>query len=188
MLFTPTEWVKSYSPGGYSPGPYRRYVWCQSVRGSMQTLWSFSTVWLALDKQYAAISAYLLQRGYLVQLSKSRSQNMCGQEFGHRKGAIHTQPSCWAGLSTPGLKPYHGSLREVSAHRSKLNPSIFSIWTNDIQRRLDASATSRRRLRSLKRCSTSIRKRILRHTLLGLSALHDSGITHGNLQSGNILL
>lgn len=61
----------------------------------------------------------------------------------------------------------------ATRHHHTLNPSIFSIWTNGIQRRLDVSATSRRRLRSLKRCPTSMRKRILRHTPLGLSALND---------------
>lgn len=40
----------------------------------------------------------------------------------------------------------------------------------------------------LERAPLSLRKKVLRHTLLGLCTLHDSGIVHGDIQFGNVLL
>lgn len=40
----------------------------------------------------------------------------------------------------------------------------------------------------LERAPISLRKKVLRHTLLSLCTLHDSGIVHGDIQFGNVLL
>ncbi|CAI0651946.1 unnamed protein product [Colletotrichum noveboracense] len=173
-LGTPCEWAESYRPGGLHPVHFGdvfidRYQVIRKLGNG-----SFGTVWLAYDssdERYVALKIEAANRRksnellIQTQLAAGISENLRSEYIVRLLNSFYHQGPNGNHLCIV-LEPMGPSLSAV------LN-APFEIY--------DPLNPPLRRFAKVKI------RRILRHVLLGLSFLHENGIVHGDLHSGNIL-
>lgn len=171
-----TEWIESYRPGNLHPvhfedtfkdGQYRvlRKLGCGS----------FSTVWLARDQINHRIVALKIQAA--------------------GKYARPTEVSMFRHLSReasphPGAK-HINTLLDTFEHRGPNGTHVVLVieamgpTVNSMASHLGSNPPARRS--SCAKYPLEMARVMLKHTLLAVDFLHQQGITHGDLQPGNLL-
>ncbi|KAL0940234.1 serine/threonine-protein kinase SRPK3 [Colletotrichum truncatum] len=171
---TPCEWAESYRPGGFHPVHLGdifngRYEAIRKLGNG-----SFGTVWLAHD---GAASRYVALK---IEVSTRRKPNELGIQQLLAKRASEDPGSRHVVNLLDSFYQDGPNGSHLCLVFEPMGPSLSSVLNAPVEI-YDPLNPPVRRFEMAKT------KRILRQVLLGLRFLHDSGVVHGDLQSGNVL-
>ncbi|KAL2061510.1 hypothetical protein VTL71DRAFT_6887 [Oculimacula yallundae] len=173
---TATEWAEEYRPGRFHPVQFGdlfkdgRYKVIRKMGYG-----SFSTVWLAVDKELARYVALKV----LVAKESPTSKELPILEHIARSSA-----------SYPGSK-HVISMLDNFTHKGPNGTHLCLVFepmggtAASIRETLPCNLPHRKG--RVARYPLWMAKRILRHTLIALDFLHQVGIVHGDIQPGNLL-
>ncbi len=172
---TPCEWGESYRPGGYHPVILSDVLQDRYRIVRKLGYGSFSTAWLAVDLSLNSFAA--------LKVTVAGS----GKETADRSLAIYRSLPQTASHHVVGVRDSFEVLGPNGRHTclvmDPLGPHIGFL----LARRPEFSDRTLEPWDCRPRFPKPLARRILRDALLGLRALHQHGIVHGDLHPGNIL-
>jgi len=175
-IAAPTEWVETYRPGHFHP----IHIGDVFKDGRFTVIrklgyGSFSTVWLAFDNQ--------IRKPVALKVLAARESPATAELsiLEHLARVAPTHPG------SNHVITFLDSFRHTGPNGTHLCLVFEVLGTTTASMVLELPCNKPRRLGHRPRYAMWMVKRILRHTLLGLSFLHQNSIVHGDVQPGNLL-